>query len=136
MPCTKQKKTGETKLETIRSKYMKKFLTLFVALLMFAGVALAEDYSRVRAKHILVDTKAEATKIKAAIDDGANFDYYARTYSKCPSGRNNGELGYFGRGQMVKPFEDAAFNGEVGKVSDPVKTQFGWHLIMVEDKVR
>lgn len=115
---------------------MKKFFTLFAALLMLCGVALAEDYSRVRAKHILVDTKAEAVKIKAEIDDGANFDYYARTYSKCPSGRNNGELGYFGRGQMVKPFEDAAFNGEVGKVSEPVKTQFGWHLIMVEDKVK
>lgn len=115
---------------------MKKLFTVFAALLMLAGSALAEDYTRVKAKHILVDTKAEATKIKAEIDDGASFDYYARTYSKCPSGQNGGSLGYFGRGQMVKPFEDAAFNGEIGKVSEPVKTQFGWHLIMVEDKIK
>lgn len=115
---------------------MKKLFTLFTALLLIACSAFAEDFSRVKAKHILVDTKAEATKIKAEIDDGASFDYYARRYSKCPSGRNGGSLGYFGRGQMVKPFEDAAFNGEIGKVSEPVKTQFGWHLIMVEDKIK
>ncbi len=115
---------------------MKKLFTLFAALLMLACSTLAEDFSRVKAKHILVDTKAEATKIKTEIDDGASFDYYARTYSKCPSGRNGGSLGYFGRGQMVKPFEDAAFDGEIGKVSEPVKTQFGWHLIMVEDKIK
>ncbi len=114
---------------------MKKLLTGMIALLIAAGAAYAQDFTRVKAKHILVDTKAEATRIKTEIDDGASFDYYAQRYSKCPSGRNGGSLGYFGKGQMVKPFEDAAFNGEVGKVSEPVKTQFGWHLIMVEDKI-
>lgn len=115
---------------------MKKILTLFAALLVLGGCAFAEDFTRVKAKHILVDTKAEATKIKTDIEEGGSFDYYAQKYSKCPSGRNGGSLGYFGRGQMVQPFEDAAFNGEIGKVSEPVKTQFGWHLIMVEDKVK
>ncbi len=115
---------------------MKKLLATLMTLLMTLGLAYAEDYTRVRAKHILVDTKAEASRIKAEIDDGASFDYYAQRYSKCPSGRNGGDLGYFGKGQMVKPFEDAAFNGEKGKVSEPVKTQFGWHLIQVVDKVK
>ena len=115
---------------------MKKFFTLFAAVLLMCGSAFAEDFSSVKAKHILVDTKAEALKIKTDIDEGGSFDYYAQKYSKCPSGKNGGELGYFGRGQMVPEFENAAFNGEVGKVSEPVKTQFGWHLIMVEDKVK
>lgn len=115
---------------------MKKLFTLFAALLLLAGCAFSAEYTRVRAKHILVKTKAEAVKIKADIDEGGSFEYYAKVYSECPSGQNGGDLGYFGRGQMVKPFEDAAFNGEVGKVSDPVKTQFGWHLIKVVDKVQ
>lgn len=115
---------------------MKKLFSLMLAFVMASGMVLAQDYSRVKAKHILVDSKAEATRIKAELDDGASFAYMASRYSKCPSGRNGGELGYFGRGQMVKPFEDAAFDGEIGKVSEPVRTQFGWHLIVVEDKIK
>jgi len=115
---------------------MKRILSALIALLLSAGFAFAAEYTRVKAKHILVDTKAEAMRIKNDIDEGGSFDYYARRYSKCPSGRNGGDLGYFGRGQMVKPFEEAAFNGEIGRVSDPVKTEFGWHLIMVEDKIQ
>ena len=115
---------------------MKKLFATIFTLIMTFGLACAEDYSRVKAKHILVDTKAEAVRIKAEIDDGASFDYYARRYSKCPSGQNGGNLGYFGKGQMVKPFEDAAFSNEIGKVSEPVKTQFGWHLIQVVDKIK
>ncbi len=115
---------------------MKKLLALFSALLVLCGCAFAEDYNMVKAKHILLDTKAQATKIKTDIDEGGSFDYYAQKYSKCPSGRNGGSLGYFGRGQMVPEFENAAFNAQVGKVTEPVKTQFGWHLIMVEDKIK
>ena len=95
-------------------------------------MAFAADY--VRARHILVKDRAQALEIKKAIDNGGSFGYYARNYSICPSGQNGGDLGYFRRGQMVKPFEDAAFNLPVGQVSDPVKTDFGWHLIIVDDK--
>ncbi len=115
---------------------MKKLFTLIATLVIVAGCAFAQEYNFVKAKHILVDTKAEATQIKTDIDEGGKFEYYAQKYSKCPSGRQGGDLGYFRRGQMVKPFEDAAFNGEVGKVSEPVKTQFGWHLIKVVDKIQ
>lgn len=88
----------------------------------------------VRASHILVNTKAEADSLKAKIDNGENFETLAKKYSKCPSGSEGGDLGYFERRQMVKEFENAAFSLPVGKVSDPVRTQFGWHLIKVCDK--
>lgn len=93
-----------------------------------------ESYTSVKASHILVDTKAEADSIKSKIDNGASFEAMAKKYSKCPSGQDGGNLGYFERGQMVKEFEDAAFDLPVGKVSTPVRTQFGWHLIKVCDK--
>ena len=60
---------------------------------------------------------------------GIAISELAKTFSKCPSGQNGGDLGLFGRGQMVKPFEDATFNLSVGGVSTPVQTQFGYHLI-------
>ena len=76
----------------------------------------------------------DAIKLKSQINSFNDFKYYARIYSRCPSGRQGGDLGCFGKGQMVKPFEEAAFNGAVGEVSDPVKTSFGYHLIWVTDK--
>lgn len=88
----------------------------------------------VKASHILVDTKAEADSIKSQIDNGTSFEAMAKKYSKCPSGENGGDLGYFQRGQMVKEFEFAAFDLPVGKVSEPVRTEFGWHLIKVTDR--
>jgi len=88
--------------------------------------------SEVRASHILVDTEAEALKIKADIEaDKITFADAAMRYSKCPSKRNGGDLGFFGRGQMVKPFETAVFTLPLNTVSDPVRTQFGYHLIVV-----
>ena len=114
---------------------MKKLLALFSALLVLCGCAFAEDYNMVKAKHILVDTKAQATKIKTDIDEGGSFDYYAQKYSKCPSKEKGGDLGYFVRGQMVPEFENAAFETPIGEVSDPVKTRFGWHLIKVTRKM-
>jgi len=88
----------------------------------------------VRASHILVKTQKQAQEIKAKIDNGASFEEMAKKYSTCPSGANGGDLGYFSRGQMVPDFENVAFALPVGKVSDPVQTQFGWHLIKVTDR--
>ena len=88
---------------------------------------------KIRASHILVETEEEAKKLKAEIDNGADFGELAKKYSKCPSGQNGGYLRYFGKGMMVKPFEDTAFALKKGEVSEPVETQFGWHLIYLTD---
>lgn len=88
---------------------------------------------KVKASHLLVDTKEEAEKIRQEILDGKDFSEAAKV-SKCPSGRTGGDLGFFGRNQMVPEFEKVAFELPVGEVSIPVQTQFGWHLIMVTDK--
>ena len=90
--------------------------------------------TEVRASHILVATEAEANSLREEIVNGKNFADAAAEFSKCPSGAAGGDLGFFGRGMMVKPFEDAAFELEVGELSQPVQTQFGWHLIEVTDK--
>ena len=84
---------------------------------------------RVKASHILVPSLNEAVTLKAKIDAGESFSQLAQLHSKCPSGRNGGDLGEFGPGQMVPPFEQAAFNTPVGQVSAPVQTQFGYHLV-------
>jgi peptidyl-prolyl cis-trans isomerase C len=84
---------------------------------------------QVRAKHILVDSLNTAVTLKEKIALGEDFSQLAKIHSKCPSGQNGGDLGMFQRGQMVKPFEDVAFGSDVGQVSGPVQTQFGYHLI-------
>ena len=84
---------------------------------------------QVRAKHILVDSLNTAVTLKEKIALGEDFSALAKIHSKCPSGANGGDLGMFSRGQMVKPFEDVAFGSDVGQVSGPVQTQFGYHLI-------
>ena len=87
------------------------------------------------AKHVLVDDEDKANKIKDEIESGAkSFEDAAKEYSTCPSAQKGGSLGTFGRGQMVKEFENAVFDGELNKVIGPVKTQFGYHLIWVDDK--
>ena len=88
----------------------------------------------VSAKHILVEKEEDALKIKEEIDNGITFEDAAKKYSSCPSKEQGGNLGVFGRGMMVPEFEDAAFNAEIGKVTEPVKTQFGYHLILVDSK--
>lgn len=91
--------------------------------------------NEVRASHILVKTEEEAKKLYDEIKNGKPFAEIAEEVSLCPSGQNGGDLGFFGRGMMVKPFEDAAFEMEnIGEVSEPVQTQFGWHLIQLTGK--
>ncbi|MFO7598528.1 MAG: peptidylprolyl isomerase [Candidatus Desulfacyla sp.] len=101
---------------------------------------------QVQASHILIKVKPDATEAEQAealkkIKDvqekqkkGEDFAELAKAHSQCPSSSKGGDLGYFGRGQMVPPFEEAAFNMKSGEVSDIVKTQFGYHLIKVADK--
>jgi len=89
----------------------------------------------VRASHILVDTEEKALAIKAEIASGAlTFEEAAKQNSSCPSKDKGGDLGAFGHGQMVPEFDEAAFALEIGVVSEPVKTQFGYHLILVTEK--
>ena len=91
--------------------------------------------AKATAKHILTATEEESKKVLEEIESGVKtFEDAAKEYSTCPSKAQGGSLGTFGRGQMVKEFEDAAFAAEVGHVVGPVKTQFGYHLIKVEDK--
>lgn len=91
--------------------------------------------NEVRASHILVKTEDEAKSLLEEIRAGKSFAQAAEEVSLCPSGQNGGDLGFFGRGMMVKPFEDAAFAMEnIGEVSEPVQTQFGWHLIKLTGK--
>ena len=110
------------------------FFTILIPLTIEKGYAKMDEITKVKASHILVSDESEAKALKSQIDEGASFEELAKKYSKCPSGSNGGDLGYFRRGQMVKEFEDAAFDTEVNKVSDPIKTQFGYHLIKVYDK--
>lgn len=86
---------------------------------------------KARARHILVKTKEECEKLKADIEKGADFAKVAKEKSQCPSGRQGGDLGEFGQGQMVAEFDKVVFTGDLGKVHGPVKTQFGYHLIEI-----
>lgn len=98
-------------------------------------IAKAPKQDEVHARHILVDTKEEAEDIIKQLDDGADFAELAKEHSTGPSGEKGGDLGYFGKGQMVPEFEEVAFALEPGQhTEEPVKTQFGYHVIEVEDK--
>ena len=87
------------------------------------------------ARHILVETEAECLGLKQQLIDGADFSDLARKHSKCPSGRQGGALGTFGRGQMVREFDEVVFSAPVGEVQGPVQTQFGYHLVEVTHRV-
>jgi len=123
-------------------KYLFKFLSiLFAVIVLNTGIANAfsreftpHKYTVVKASHILVSTQSKAQTLKTMIEEGEDFAYLARQYSQCPSKTIGGDLGYFKRGQMVKEFEMAAFDLPVGEISEPIQTQFGWHLIKVVDK--
>ena len=97
----------------------------------FANAAAEEEYS---AAHILVDTREEAEAVVARLEGGADFAETAKEISTGPSGPNGGDLGWFGIGMMVPEFETAVIALEVGQISEPVQTQFGWHVIILNDK--
>jgi len=88
----------------------------------------------VHARHILVETEDQAKAIEAELKKGADFAELAKTKSKDPGASDGGDLGFFTKDQMVPEFANVAFSLEPGKISDPVKTQFGWHIIKVEEK--
>jgi peptidyl-prolyl cis-trans isomerase C len=100
----------------------------------FADAVEAKEY---HAAHILVATEEEAKDLKAQIDAGASFADLAKAHSSDGAAANGGDLGWFSQGMMVKPFEDAVLAMDVGKVSDPIQTQFGWHLInLTETRIK
>lgn len=90
--------------------------------------------TKVRASHILVDDREKAENIKEQLDNGKSFEQLAKEASECPSSEKGGDLGFFGKGDMVKPFERKAFSMDIGEVSEPVKTEFGYHIIRKDDE--
>lgn len=92
--------------------------------------------ARAVARHILVPTEQDALDLKDQIANGSDFGELARERSKCPSGAQGGSLGEFGQGQMVPEFDAVVFGDlPIGEVSDPVKTDFGYHLLVVEKRI-
>ena len=87
-----------------------------------------------KASHILVETEQEARDLLVMLDDGADFGGLATEYSTGPSGPRDGDLGWFGKGQMVTPFENAVMGMDAGTYTGPVQTQFGYHLIFLNDR--
>lgn len=90
--------------------------------------------AKARARHILVATEEVCTNLKTQIESGGDFEAVAKEHSTCPSGKQGGDLGEFGPGQMVKEFDAVVFNEELGKVHGPVKTQFGYHLLEITSR--
>ena len=90
--------------------------------------------AKARARHILVASEEECSRLKSEIEGGADFAELAKVNSQCPSGRDGGDLGEFGPGQMVPEFDKVVFSAEVGTVQGPVKTDFGYHLIEVTSR--
>lgn len=110
--------TSEENIKNFYNEYVKSF----------------QEYTEVNASHILVKTKNEAISIINKLKSKSQFSELAKTFSIGPSGKNGGNLGWFGPGQMVKEFEKAAFLIEKGNISQkPIKTKFGFHVIKVND---
>ncbi|RBP37430.1 peptidylprolyl isomerase [Garciella nitratireducens] len=133
-------------LEQLKENYLKQFAITK----LLANVSITEDEIKkyykenqdqfitpksVQAKHILVQKEEDAQNILQEIKEGSIcFEEAAKKYSTCPSKARGGDLGYFHKGQMVPEFEKAAFNMEKEDISDPIKTQFGYHIIKLIDK--
>ncbi|PIE07834.1 MAG: peptidylprolyl isomerase [Rhodobacterales bacterium] len=105
-----------------------------IAAVYEADYANAEPTQEWNASHILVETEEEAAALVTELENGADFAELAKEKSTGPSGPGGGELGWFGPGMMVTPFEEAVSGMEVGAVSAPLQTQFGWHVVKLNDK--
>ena len=84
---------------------------------------------KIKCSHILVEKQSQALQILEEIKNGKKFGAAAKEISSCPSSKKEGDLGYFTKGMMVKEFEDVAFTLQIGEISQPVKTEFGYHII-------
>jgi len=92
--------------------------------------------ARAKARHILVDSEAKAFELTQEIEGGADFGPLAKQHSSCPSGASGGDLGEFGQGDMVPEFDTVVFGDlPIGEVSEPVQTQFGYHLLEVQARM-
>ncbi|NLL95126.1 MAG: peptidylprolyl isomerase [Thermoplasmatales archaeon] len=89
--------------------------------------------SKANAAHILVGSEKDANGIMTRIGKGEEFAALAKRFSKCPSKNKGGDLGWFGRGDMVPEFDEAVFSAKKGDLLGPIRTQFGWHVILVKD---
>lgn len=132
-------------LEVIKANALKQYaIKNFLETVTLADEEIQQYYNNneeqffspdsVLASHILFTDEATSAQINEELNSGLSFEELASKYSICPSKENGGDLGWFTRGKMVKEFEDAAFKLEVGEISSPVKTQFGYHLIKLVDK--
>ncbi len=112
--------------------YSKNFFKAYAEQTKNKRYQMNKQFTKVRASHLLVKTEEEAKKLREEIVSGQkSFADAASEVSLCPSGKQGGDLGFFGKGQMVAEFETASFSLPVGEVSQPIKTQFGWHLLVV-----
>ncbi len=140
-----EKEEFKKELEFVKSNMLKQFaISNLLSDVKVEEEDLKEFYEKnkeqfvvqesVKASHILVKTEEEAKEILKKENISENFSELAKEFSSCPSKDDGGNLGEFTRGRMVPEFEEAAFNLEVNKISEPVKTQFGYHIIKVTDK--
>ncbi len=134
----------ETGLENERRAFMASMFLDDIAGAALDEAEIAEEYDAIygsaegatelNASHILVETEEEALALIEQLAEGADFAELAQEFSTGPSGPNGGQLGWFGAGMMVPEFEQAAFALDVGEVSPPVQTQFGWHVLILNDR--
>ncbi len=90
--------------------------------------------AKARARHILVASNGTCENLKSQIEGGTDFAQLAKSHSQCPSGKKGGDLSEFSHGDMVREFDEVVFNGELGKVYGPIKTDFGYHLIEITSR--
>lgn len=91
--------------------------------------------ARARARHILVDSEAQCQELKNLIKGGSDFADVAKEHSSCPSGKQGGDLGDFGQGDMVPEFDEVVFRDALHTVHGPIKTQFGYHLLEITSRM-